>query len=298
MSSVPKMAKFIGGNDVIANLGTMSKMYRKTLGPWGLDNRKMKGRRLIGFFSHNQLKIANSFFKKPSFMTRRSFIKRTSLHMLDGISVSESFFKSVRNYGVSKKGMRSDHSAVRLDFMNQSIKYKTTFIKKPVIYWKAIKDREDVNEKINVNLRNRLRETFNYTKFNGAILRSGKETSMINNSENQGWLHFSRDTLTPTLEAQNSVLNSIRSDDNAPPPRTFCHLKTLQHKVDEAVDIAKKRWSCHLAEEIHNMPFNPKGDWLNIKRLMGGETSHHTSPKLIQMRLPSGILHRELRRKC
>ena len=57
---------------------------------------------------------------------------------------------------ISKKGMRSDHSDVRLDFMNRSNKYTNTFIKKPVIYWKAIKERDDVNENFNVNLRNRL----------------------------------------------------------------------------------------------------------------------------------------------
>ena len=76
-----------------------------------------------------------------------------------------------------------------------------------------------------------------------------------------------------------------------PHPREhFAIWKKLQQKVHEAVDIAKERWSCHLAEEIHNMPFNNKGAWVSIRRLMGGETSHHTTPKLIHMRLPSGIL--------
>ena len=186
MSSVPKTANFIGGNDINANLGNRSKMYRKTLGPWGLDNRNMKGRTFLGFFSHNQLKIANSLFKKPSFETWRYFSKMSSPHMLDVISVSENFLKCVRSCGVYKKGMRTDHSAVRLDFMNLSNKYKNTFIKKPIIYSKAIKEREDVNKKFNVNLRNRLREPFNYTEINEAILRCGKETSMTNNSENQG----------------------------------------------------------------------------------------------------------------
>ena len=110
-----------------------------------------------------------------------------------------------------------------------------------MIGWKAIKERDDVNENFNVNLRNRLLEPFNYTKFNEAILHSGEDTSMIDNSENQWWFHFSRDTLTPTLESQNSVLHIIRSNDNTPSPRTLCHLKTFQHKVEETVDIAKKR---------------------------------------------------------
>ena len=113
---------------------------------------------------------------------------------------------------------------------------------------------------------------------------------MIDESENQDWFHFSRDTLTPTLESRNSVLHSIQSDDIAPSPRPLCHLKTLQHKVDKVVDIARTIWSCHLDEEIHNMPFNPKGDWVNTKGMMGGEMSHHTAPKLIQTRLPSESL--------
>ena len=113
---------------------------------------------------------------------------------------------------------------------------------------------------------------------------------MINNSENQGWFHFSSNTLSPTLEARNSVLHDIQSDDNTPSPRTLCHLKTLQQKVDEAVRIAKTRWSYHLVEEIHNTAFNTKAAWVSIRRLTGGNSTHHTTPKLIQMRLPSGSL--------
>ena len=113
---------------------------------------------------------------------------------------------------------------------------------------------------------------------------------MMKNIENQGWYHFSRNTLTPTLEARNSVLHDIRADKNTLSPRTLRHLKTLQHKVDKAVSVAKTGWSCHLAEEIHNIPFNPKEAWSSIERLTGGKSSHHTSPKVIQMRLPSGNL--------
>ena len=69
MCSVPKNANFIGGHDVNANLVIRSKMYGKTLGPWGINNRNIKGRRLLSFFSNNQLKIANSFFRKYSYVT-------------------------------------------------------------------------------------------------------------------------------------------------------------------------------------------------------------------------------------
>ena len=159
-----------------------------------------------------------------------------------------------------------------------------------MIDWKYIKEKEEGNKKFNVNLRNCLKTTSNYTNFNDAILRSREETSMKKSNKDQGWYHFSRYTLTPTLEARNSVLHVIRAENNTPSSRTLRHLKALQQKMDEAVSIAKTRWSCHLAEEIQNMPFNPKEARLIIGRLTGGESSHHTSPKVIQMRLPSGNL--------
>ena len=71
-----------------------------------------------------------------------------SPHILDVILVSENFFNYIKSCGISKKGMRSDCSAVRLEFMNRSIKYKTTFIKKPVIDCKSIKKKDDVNKKL------------------------------------------------------------------------------------------------------------------------------------------------------
>ena len=36
------------------------------------------------------------------------------------------------------------------------------------------------------------------------------------------------------------------------------------------------------------MNFNPKEAWVSIRRLTGGKSCHHTFPKVIQMRLPSG----------
>ena len=84
---------------------------------------------------------------------------------------------------------------------------------------------------------------------------------MIDNSDNQEWFHFSCDTLTPTLEARNSVLHSICAENDVPSPRTLCHLEALQNKVNEVVGLAKTIWSHHLTEEIHNITFNPKGAW-------------------------------------
>ena len=71
---------------------------------------------------------------------------------------------------------------------------------------------------------------------------------------------------------------------------TLSKLRRLQHKVDEAVGIAKTRWSRLLAQNIHNMSFSPKAAWANIRLLSKGGKSHHSAPKTIHMRLPSGEL--------
>ena len=168
-----------------------------------------------------------------------------------------------------------------------SIKFQSTFVEQPVIDLKTIKESEEVNENFNFKLKTKLQEPFNYTHYNEAILQSAEETAMMDNNVSQGWYHFSRYTLTPTLEARNSVLHSIRNDPGNANPSTLQRLEQLQHKIDVTVYLAKTRWSCHLVMEIHNMPFNPKKEWDNIKRLAGGEMSHHSAPTLIQMRLPS-----------
>ena len=116
VNSVPKSSNFIGGPDVNANLGVRKKIYKGVIGPFGIDNRNMKGRRLMSVFIHNRLRVANRYFNKPSFVTWRSFNATRSPHMLDLITPSDSFFKHVKNCGVTPTGMRSYHSAVKLIF--------------------------------------------------------------------------------------------------------------------------------------------------------------------------------------
>ena len=99
MSSVPKLEDFIGGHDANTNIIILTKTYRQTLVPWGIYNRDMKGIMLIGLFGHKQLKVTNSLFNNPSFVTWRSFRKARSPHMLDVISVSEIFLNTWENAG-------------------------------------------------------------------------------------------------------------------------------------------------------------------------------------------------------
>ena len=65
VNSVTKSLKFIGKHDVNANLGVRGKMYKVVIGPFDIDNRNTKGRRLLSVVIQKILWVANSYFKKP-----------------------------------------------------------------------------------------------------------------------------------------------------------------------------------------------------------------------------------------
>ena len=90
VNSVPKSLNFIGGHDVNAKL-VVTKLYKGVIWPFGIDNRNMKGRILLSVLSHNRLRVTNSYFKKPYFVTWISFNASRSPHMLDVITTSDSF---------------------------------------------------------------------------------------------------------------------------------------------------------------------------------------------------------------
>ena len=96
--------------------------------------------------------------------------------------------------------------------------------------------------------------------------------------------------MTPTLPARNEVLYAMRATKLSPSFQTLDKLKRLKWEVDEVTAMAKTRWLRHLVEAIHNMSFQPKEAWANIKLLCKGYKSHHSSPQTIQMRMASGEL--------
>ena len=93
----------------------------------------------MGLFSSNNLKVINTFYEKRSYTTWRSFHTSSTCHMLDVITSSVSFSKCVRDCVVTPKGVRIDHSAVQMVFLNRPIKFKSDYVERPVIDWDAIK---------------------------------------------------------------------------------------------------------------------------------------------------------------
>ena len=71
LNSVPKLLNFIGGHYVNANLGVRRILYKGVIDTFGIDNRNMKGRRLLSVLIQNILRVSNSYFDKTSFVTLR-----------------------------------------------------------------------------------------------------------------------------------------------------------------------------------------------------------------------------------
>ena len=122
------------------NLGVRSNMHRHVIGLHGINNRNKKGGRLLGLFSANNLRVINIFYEKSSYTTLRSFHTTNTCHMLDVITSYFSFSKCIRDCGVTPKGVRSDHSAVQMVFLNRIIKFKSDYVERPIIDWDAIKN--------------------------------------------------------------------------------------------------------------------------------------------------------------
>ena len=183
----PKLAEFIGGHDVNVNVGVRKKIYESVLGTHGIDNRNKKGRRLLGLLLTNSLKVTNSFFKKSTYITCRSFSNLRSPHILDIITTSSSFFKHVKNCEVLPLGVRSDHSAVRMTLLNRAIKFKTRNDKCPIIDWSIIQKDVELNKKFNLILHDKLEgQPSNYTNLNATILSSTELSAMRLKNKNQG----------------------------------------------------------------------------------------------------------------
>ena len=136
--------------------------------------------------------------------------------MLDVITCSTSFFKCVSDCGVIPYRVRSDHSAVRMVFLNRSIKFKSNFFDHPVIDWKGIQRLPELNEKINLILQFKLKHPHDYTSYNAAILSCAEETALVVKGQYEGWYYHSRETLTPTLAARNELLYAMRGTKLSP----------------------------------------------------------------------------------
>jgi hypothetical protein len=190
-------------------------------------------------------------------------------------------------------GIDSDHSAVSLDLILTSIKFKERTVSRSEIDWRKIASNDRHQIIYNGHLTSLTTPDMDFTEFNASILQAGELTANVLKEKCKGWFQFSRDMLNPLLTKQNQLLHTFRcshnlSDDIVNTIRA--DLRRAQRRVNDAVSLAKSKWYADLCQKIHDMGMNPRLAWEHIRMLMGGKSAHHNKIKNMAMRLPDGRL--------
>ena len=106
-------------------------------------------------------------------------------------------------------------------------------------------------------MESRAPENLSHADFNMIILESAKATSLITKYENKEWFNQSRSELEETLKNQDILLHKIRNTTTAN-YGLLKKLKEVRKEAQDAIATAKMLWHRKLAEDVHNMSFNPR----------------------------------------
>ena len=109
---------------------------------------------------------------------------------------------------------------------------------------------------------------------------SSKVASCVKEKSKE-WYNVSKSIVQPLVDKRSEILNSIRqngySNEDA-----INSAKEVRRNLRELIELAKNRWSRHLADRIHQMPQNPKDSWQAITTLKEGILGHHKSPDIMR----------------
>ena len=132
-----------------------------------------------------------------------------------------------------------------------------------------------------------------YNEFNECINAAVKQTVTTAKRKCEGWFWYSRNILRPLVAEKNHLLHSIKNTKGLTQEFRYqmeAELDRRQRHVKDQVKLAKSRYYANLAEGVHDMPFNPRLAWENIKLLAKGETVHHNRNTNMVMRNEDGSL--------
>ena len=107
--------------------------------------------------------------------------------------------------------MHSNHTAILTIFKIPAIKFKVYEKVIKNIDWKLIGYHNLTNEIFTNSLSKSIDEGTTYSNYNKHILEDGTNTKTISNQKNNGWFHFSRDSLLPLIEERDALLSDYRT---------------------------------------------------------------------------------------
>ena len=79
-----------------------------------------------------------------------------------------------------------------------------------IVDWKKINGDAETNIEFNLRLSENITNEHKYTDFNDAILQAAK-VAITTNPTNQGWFHYYKDHLLPSIELRNHLLTILRN---------------------------------------------------------------------------------------
>ena len=207
-----------------------------------------------------------------------------NLHFSSNNSLEYVLDSKVVNYSIP-----SDHSAIQLK-LKVSTKKKMILKNIDSIDWTLFLD-NDINETYNSSLKNKVKDLrfnnnnfkLNYETFSKFIVTSAKESATIPLKMNSGWYNLSSDIIKPLMDERSRNLDLIRQK-NFDVKTAKSMARTVKKNLQDGIELAKSRWSNHLAERIHSMSHFPKDAWSAVNKLKDWIQGHHVTPNIMKFK--------------
>lgn len=284
---VPKNYQIINGQDINANVGVrkVDDPKKKVIGPNGLDNQNMKGKKLLDVLISKNLRVVNSYLKKKIYGTWKE-IKTGSMHMLDVFSASIDVCKRIKDCGRVTYGVDGDHYAVMMKFHLNTIAFKNVLAKGSADY-KTIKEEECKTFNDGVWERGKDEK---YTKCMETINIVAEETCMKTKYVINGWYKFGGEELRKATEERDKMRSEMREREGKVNNSDCPLLKEANKRVKDVIDNAHAKYERSKAEKVHKMAEDGKGGWVAANEMMAGDSGHHVKPKTMAMKMENGKL--------
>ena len=215
-----------------------------TIGKYNLPQLNERGNMLRQFLSMNELCATNTFFIKNSYATKHCTINN-NFYTTDFIISKQVNRKLIRDAGVSKNGINSDHRAIYAKFYISKLRRRNTrrsdpipTAPKPKVNWLNLRDADKAN-----NFNDEVASAFNsnqtYTNLAASINTAAEIILTDTRPHDPPWFKLSATTLTPLITARNS---SQKRYFIRPSPASKATFVTARSAVKKAVTIAKLKW--------------------------------------------------------
>ena len=127
-------------------------------------------------------------------------------------------------------------------------------------------------------------------------MTSAKETATLPLKMNSGWYNSSSDILKPLMYERSRTLDLIRQKKfDVKTAKSMA--RTVKKNLQDGIELAKSRWSNHLAEKIHSMSHFPKDALSAVNKLKDWIQGHHVTPNIMRFKKKGMRLIQKLMKK-